>query len=166
MFGLNKIYIIIIVVAAISVAGGLGYKFVNDLQQENADLRADKATLEANVVILKGAINDQKEAIASLENDVVLIGEVQLETFADFARARDRVSSLEARLSEHNLGYLAANKPGLIENVVNNATDNINRCFEIASGAPLTLKEIEATKPSQINTSCPDLANPNYEIPR
>ena len=53
-------------------------------------------------------------------------------------------------------------KPNLVENIINNATDDVNRCFEILSGSPLTLEEIDATKQSEINASCPAIANPNY----
>ena len=36
------------------------------------------------------------------------------------------------------------------------------RCFEIAQGSPLTEEELNATKKSQINAECPNIANPNY----
>jgi len=36
------------------------------------------------------------------------------------------------------------------------------RCVEIAMGSPLTEKEKNATKKSEINAECPSLANPNY----
>ena len=39
------------------------------------------------------------------------------------------------------------------------------RCLEIASGSPLTAQELAATKKSEANNECPDLANPNY-IPK
>jgi hypothetical protein len=35
--------------------------------------------------------------------------------------------------------------------------------LEIASGSPLTEKELAATKPSEINRECPAIANPNYK---
>ena len=44
-----------------------------------------------------------------------------------------------------------------------NAIERAKRCVEIASGAPLTEAEINATKKSEINPECPALANPNYE---
>jgi hypothetical protein len=57
---------------------------------------------------------------------------------------------------------LAEAKPGLVENIVNKASDNAARCFEILTGAELTESERSATKKSEINPSCPDVANPNY----
>jgi hypothetical protein len=35
--------------------------------------------------------------------------------------------------------------------------------MEISMGAKLTEKEINATKKSEINSECSDIANPNYE---
>ena len=36
------------------------------------------------------------------------------------------------------------------------------RCVRVAMGEPLTEKEKNATKKSQINPICPDLVNPSY----
>jgi hypothetical protein len=72
------------------------------------------------------------------------------------------VRELEIKLADHELSYLATNKPKLVERVINNGTDDVLRCFEILSGKELTEEEINATKRSQINSSCSDIANPNY----
>lgn len=79
-----------------------------------------------------------------------------------FQDASKRVQILEQKLSEHDLGFLAESKPSLVEIIIDKATQDVLRCFEIESGSPLTQEEINATKPSQINNSCPDVANPNY----
>ena len=50
-----------------------------------------------------------------------------------------------------------------IEKIINKGSDRATRCVEIAGGSPLTEKEINATKKSEINTECPSIANPNYE---
>ncbi len=46
--------------------------------------------------------------------------------------------------------------------VINKASKSAKRCVEIASGAPLTEEEKNATKKSEINRECPSIANPNY----
>ena len=61
-----------------------------------------------------------------------------------------------------DIGKIAEKKPGLVEKIINNATERAKRCVEIASGAELTEQEINATKKSEINTECPSIANPNY----
>lgn len=79
-----------------------------------------------------------------------------------FEDASKRVDVLEKKLAEHDIDYLAASRPKDVEKIIDKASDNMLRCIEIASGSPLTEDEINATKRSQINNECPDIANPNY----
>ena len=51
----------------------------------------------------------------------------------------------------------------MTEDVLNKGSDNALRCAEILSGAPLLESEIQATKPSEINPECYELANPNFD---
>lgn len=169
MFGLNFGWMgllkgLAVAVVLLSVGGTIyaGYRYVNNLQVEVARLNTENATLVANNAQLEQGIATQQKTIETLQADFALSQKIQLNTFRDFQNARDRVSDLEERLGEHELGFLAANKPQLVENVINNATDAVLRCFEIASGSPLTEEERAATLPSQINRECPELANPNY----
>ena len=73
-------------------------------------------------------------------------------------------ADLDKRFNKKNrdVGLLAIEKTKTIERITNSASDKANRCIEIASGSPLTEKEINATKKSEINTECPSIANPNY----
>lgn len=171
MFGLfsglgwSSLLKLLAVVAVIGVIGGTiyaGYRYVENLQDENTRLMTENATLIANNAQLEQAIKEQQDTIASLERDIELQGQILTETNNKFQLARDQVRALIDRLGKHELGYLAYRRPGLVENIVNNATDDVGRCFEIATGAPLTEEELNATLPSQINRECPDLANPNY----
>ena len=66
------------------------------------------------------------------------------------------------QVKKRDIGDLAVNRPSSVERVINRASDNALRCVEIAMGAPLTEKEINAIKPSEINSECPSIANPNY----
>lgn len=163
MFGFSKIRLAIAgaLVLAISLTIFFGYRYVTNLQLENAELHAANATLEANVETLKGAVASQQQAIESLQQDYNLIIDIQQDTFIDFQDARNRVTSLERRLERHELGFLASRRPGLVENIINDATRDILRCFEIATGSPLTPEEVSAILPSEVNSECPDLANPN-----
>mgnify|MGYP003672798920 FL=1 len=166
MFGLHTKWIKILVIGAIlfTISGIIyaGYTFVADLQSENNRLTTDNATLTANNATLVAGTLTQQEAIESLYRD----NELQLLIFQDttdaFNQARSQVDTLQERLGRHELGYLAINKPALVENVINNATDAVGRCFEIAAGSPLTSDERTATLTSQTNRECPALANPNY----
>src|SRR5210317_855620 len=106
-------------------------------------LQKDNAILKANAIKMESAIADQKTLIDNQKKD-----------FAD----------LDKRFNKKNrdVGLLAIEKPKTIERITNSASDKANRCIEIASGSPLTEKEINATKKSEINTECPSIANPNY----
>lgn len=153
------------IVAVVGLVGGsvyAGYRYVSNLQAENVRLATENATLEANVAQLEQGIAEQQETIASLQEDNRQQAEILENTNRRFQDARDNITRLRDRLSEHELGFLAYNRPGLVENIINDATDEVGRCFEIAAGAPLTEEEIAATLPSQINSECPELANPNY----
>ena len=74
------------------------------------------------------------------------------------------LEDLDKRFNKNNrdFGKLALEKTGAIERIINKGSDAAARCIEIASGAPLTEEEINATKKSEINRECPSIANPNY----
>lgn len=154
--------VLVVVIATVGIIYG-GYKYVTNMQSQIVQLTADKAILTANNLQLTQGIAEQKLTIEQLERDFKAQAEILQETYDRFQAANNSISNLERKLSEHDLGYLAANRPGLVENVINKASDNIARCFAIASGAPLTQTELNATLPSQINTECPELANPNFK---
>ena len=150
-----KQYIYAAIAGVLLLAGTLAYKYYNDTQLAIQTLTANNARLEE-------AIKLSEQAVKSLQNDYERVTMEFERTQQEFSDSRSRVDELENKLSEHDIGFLAEKKPGLIENVVNNATVNLNRCFEILSGAPHTEAELSATKPSQINKECPGVANPNY----
>ena len=101
-------------------------------------------------------------ALESVQKNLEQVQKQFNEVTAEFSNAQKRVDTLEEKLSEHDLGQLAQARPGLVEKIINNASNEVARCIEILSGSPLTEKEINATKPSKINSECPGIANPNY----
>ena len=74
----------------------------------------------------------------------------------------DKFNKTNASGKKRDIGDLALNRPSSVERVINRASDNALRCVEIAMGASLTEEEINAVTPSEINSECPSLANPNY----
>ena len=80
----------------------------------------------------------------------------------DMENLKDRFTK-DAKGEKRDLGKVAQQKPLSIERAVNRATAAVQRCLEIASGAPLTEAEKNATKPSEINRECPSIANPHYK---
>lgn len=115
-----------------------------------------------NAAVAKQAQAQTQAALAQTQQDLAQVRE-QFNVVNDkFNAAEQRVDNLERKLAENDINYLASQRPGLVEKVIDKATVNVLRCLEIASGSPLTEEEINATKRSQINSECPDIANPNY----
>ena len=155
LLGIKK-YIYAAIAGVLLLAGTLAYKYYTDTQLALQTLTANNAKLEDSIKLSEQAVKD----LQSDYNRVTIEFE---RTQSEFAESRTRVDELEKRLSETDIGVLAERRPGLVEKVVDKATANLNRCFELLSGAEHTEKELLATKPSQINNECPGIANPNYK---
>ena len=158
MFGSIKIAIVLIMLAG---AGG-GVVYVKNL-------KADLATSEANNLKLEQSVESQKVVIEQQANDfkAILVANQELEKTnktlaAEFTALDKRFNKINGRGEVRDLGDLAVKRSDSVERVVNNATKKAMRCVEIAMGAELTEKEINATLKSEINSECPSIANPNY----
>ena len=158
MFGLKIAALMLVVMG---VVGGVGYWYYNDTQKRLAILNENNAKLETAAAI-------QTEAIETMQKDLKIAQELNVKTEMLFADARQEVNTLRDKfnktsrlLGERDIGTLAVAKPRPVGKIITKGTKNAFRCFEIVSGAPLTEKETNAEKPSQLNTSCPSVANPN-----
>ena len=151
-----KLRIYLIIVAVIAALGTGGY-FYYHWSQEKIN------GLEQTVTTLKSAVATQQNTIKSMKRDSALLQENLNTINEQFRQARKENDDLVAKLSRHNLGYLATQKPKLVQDIINKGTADSGRCFEILSGSPLTAKEKAATKKSQVNSMCADIANPNYK---
>lgn len=159
MFAQAKLVILLVVVMA---AMG-GYAYVQSL-------RADLATSEANNAELTTAVEQQRQAIEAMQRDIRESQRLnrELETSVRLQNKDVDVlrEKLQNRIDENgnkvSISSLAAKKAALMERKINQGTSNAYRCMEIASGAPLTEQEQNATKKSEINPECPSLANPRY----
>ena len=81
---------------------------------------------------------------------------------AEYAALDQKFNKINGKGEIRDMGKLATEKAKLIEKIINKGSANAKRCVEIAMGSPLTEKEKNATKKSQINSECPSIANPNY----
>ena len=140
MFSSIKIGLILVMLAG---AGG-GYLYVNKLQKDNAILKTNAIKLETAVEDQKGVIEQQTKDLKKIRSTLEEIEKVNAKLQAD----RD---ALNKRLGKHDIGNLAENKPGLVEKIINKASDSAARCVEIASGSPLTEEELNGTP----NRECP-----------
>lgn len=158
MFGQLKLILIGIMV--IGATGGIAYVY---------KLKADNAVLQENQIKLEEAVEEQQQVIAQQKEDFESILQVNKELNnltqvlqQDLDRLDDKFNKTNASGKKRDIGDLANARPSTIERIVNRATANAQRCVEIAMGSPLTEKEINATKKSEINSECSSLANPNF----
>ena len=133
------------------------------------NLKADLATSEANNLKLEQSVESQKEVIAQAKADfesqrkITATLDAQNKALqAEFTALDKRFNKINGQGEVRDIGKLADERPKSVERVINGATTKAMRCVEIAMGSPLTEKEINATKKSQINSECPSIANPNY----
>ena len=136
------------------VMSGAFYWYYQDSQARIQTLSENNAKLETAV-----AINEQ--TIGSLQENYVQSQEQLRAVHDEFRQIRRQNSVLAEKLERHDLGVLGNAKPGLVERVVNRATDKVNRCFEIISGAELTEEERNAENGKDFNSECPWLFNPD-----
>ena len=148
---------VVIILVLLMGAGGFGaYTWVQRLQAENQ-------ILQVNQDKLQGALDDQALVVQMQEQDAKAIQKINASLRAEVDAAEKDAKNLAKKLGRHELDILAANKPGLVVKIINRASKNEMRCYEIASGSPLTEEELAATKKSQINGECPGSSNPNYK---
>ena len=158
MFSTFKLVMVGILVSSLAGAGLYVMK-----------LRSDNAILKANQIKLEEAVSSQQEVIAQQKADfeTIMAANAKLQETRDILKQElqnldDKFNKTNASGKKRDIGDLAVNRPDSVERVINRASDNALRCVEIAMGAPLTEKEINAVKPSEINSECPSIANPNY----
>ena len=134
---------IALVLILLAGAGG-GYLYVNKLQKDNAILKTNQVKLETAVAESNQVIEQQSKDLKKIRTTLKLVEELNDRLQAD-------KDSLNKRLGKHDIGNLAENKPGLVEKIINKASDSAARCVEIASGSPLTEEELNGTP----NRECP-----------
>ena len=151
----------ILILGVLAGLGG-GYMYVKNL-------KADLAISEANNMILEQSVCDQKAVIEQVQADFKkqqeiskALRETNLTLAKELKDTEEKFNKVNASGKKRDVGALALKKAKIMEKVINKGTANANRCFEIATGSPLTEKEKNATKKSQINPECPSIANPNY----
>jgi len=158
MFGTMRIVLIGIMLSGL--AGGVAYVY---------KLKADNAILKENAIKLENAVSSQQAVIDQQKKDFDNIlqankdlNALKLTLTKELEALDDKFNKTNASGKKRDIGDLAVNRPESVERVINRASDNAVRCVEIAMGAELTEKEINATKKSEINSECPSIANPNY----
>ena len=153
MFGSIRLVMVGLLITGIAGAGVYVMK-----------LRSDNAILKANQMKLEEAVSSQKELIAKQQADFKEILAANQKMNELVGVLKKDLDDLDNRFNKdgRDFGKIAIEKTDAINRIINKGSDNASRCIEIASGAPLTESELNATKKSEINRECPGIANPNY----
>lgn len=137
-------------ITAVMVLTGLFYWYYNSSQTRIQ-------VLSNNNSVLSTAVEANEQTIKEMQENAQLMNSTLTELNTVLAYTRDQNNRLQRHLSEHDIGELAGSRPVLVENIINQATDDVLRCFELITGAPLTTAEINAVTPEEFNNECPDL---------
>jgi len=113
MFKGAKIYLVLAIIGILT--GGWFY-----MQR----LQANIDTLKINNSKLSTAVDSKDGEIKRLNANIVEVKEINTRIQSKSAELRLEVTGLRDKLSKHDLGFLAANKPGLIESIINKSIEN------------------------------------------
>lgn len=157
MFGIGSVIKAITTLLIVLSIGVGGWYLIN--------LKADLAISEANNAKLLEATQAQTALIEGMKADIQQIQETNQQLAADNEKQRQDVETLNSKFSKRDFGALAAERPSVVEKLVNRGTANAMRCLELASGAPLNDREKNAKTPTEANRECPALIDRNYTEP-
>lgn len=122
-----------------------------------SNLKADLAISEQNNKVLAQSVEDQKAVILQKETDIQQIQSIN-ETLIDQKESLQKeVENLNEKFNvsangqSRDFGAISRAKPALINKIIDKASDKVNRCFELATGAKLS----EGEK----NDECKELVN-------
>ena len=154
---------IVIILVILLGGGGFGaWTYMQKLQADNQVLQINQEVLKENELKLNNAIAEQQAVIAAKAKQAEDIQTANAALRTETSRLNSEKDNLAKKLGKHELDILAQNKPGLVNRIINRASDNVMRCFEVLTGSPLTHDELQADKPSLYNRECPTI-HPKYK---
>lgn len=89
--------------------------------------------LQSELVVTKISLETEKKHVKQLEADIILIQKITQDLTDTERKNSQRESELAKTLTK--LEKVAKSKPKLVENLINNASKERNRCIELATGA-------------------------------
>lgn len=113
------------------------------------DSQATIAALNQQTATLTQAVDQQKNAIEAMEQSIRDQAAIREDMMKEVESARKDVEKLQTKIASHDLKLIASEKAGLLEKKINRATNDVMRCFEIATG--------DAILPDEKNNQCSDL---------
>ena len=113
------------------------------------DSQATIAALNQQTATLTQAVDQQKDALEAMEQSIRDQAAIREDMMKEVESARKDVEKLQTKIASHDLKLIASEKAGLLEKKINRATNDVMRCFEIATG--------DAILPDEKNNQCSDL---------
>lgn len=157
---LGQIKLVFFFIMLMGAGGGLWY--VQHLKSENEILKLNNEKLEGAVESQQAVIQQQLKDIESIQTINKDLQAKNEKLNADLNVANEKFNKVNASGERRDVGALAVAKPKSIQIIESKREKQRARCFEIAQGSSLTEEEKNATKKSEINAECPNIANPNY----
>ena len=118
-------YIVIVLMLLLGGGGFGGWTYMQKLEAENEVLQVQSAQLEENQKALEGSIAAQAEVIKLKEEQAAAIQSANSDLRDEYDRLTSEKSNLAKKLGKHELDILAQNKPGLVEKIINRASNNV-----------------------------------------
>jgi len=137
-----KIMIFLAILTFVGTVVGGAFFYYKDSQATIAALNQQTATLTQ-------AVDQQKEAIEAMEQSIRDQAAIREDMMKEVESAKKDVEKLQTKIASHDFKLIASEKAGLLEKKINRATNNVMRCFEIATG--------DAILPDEKNNQCSDL---------
>lgn len=152
MFGLDMSIIKIgMILAIVSILAGGFYSYSN--------MKADLAVSEQNNKVLDEVITTQKLTIETQQKAYKIISVLNEELNTVKEQQQQEIRDLNNKFNvkvngeSRDFGAIARARPETISRIINNATKKVQRCFEIASGAPLNDGETNSECKNLIGSS-------------
>ena len=137
-----KIMIFLAILTFVGTVVGGAFFYYKDSQATIAALNQQTATLTQ-------AVDQQKDAIEAMEQSIRDQAAIREDMMKEVESAKKDVEKLQTRIASHDLKLMASQKAELLEKKINRATNDVMRCFEIATG--------DAILPDEKNNQCSDM---------
>ena len=147
----------LIIAALLATMGGGVLYYYTSTQNKIEQLVENNATLSANVKILTDANQQTLDTMDQLQEDYQEVQENFAFLESEFQTIRAQNDILGEKFDSNDIGRLAAARPELVQRIINNASGNAGRCFELLTGSPLTQNERNAENANEFNSECPFL---------
>lgn len=112
-------------------------------------LQTKSVDLENTVNLFEQRVNEQAALIDKIKINVEEQKKIRQDLKKDINRAQREVEKLNNVVKDHDFSKIADKKRSLLEKKINNGTNEVMRCFELATG--------NAPNPNETNTNCPSL---------